>query len=186
MPETILDEVPGSTTPAAKAAKTDANSAPGESRDAAIPLDFSSDEDTKSTHSSQVQLTKGMAQLRSFKHTVNGGDSRELHGKIQSLLKLIEPVSPVNKEFKNLFINAVSRWSSSSRRDDAAQILCEALCSWMKKNTFLLEREVLLTLEKHPRAHEKFAPVKPMLFTAASGWAVEEFNFNLDGADPLA
>ena len=76
--------------------------------------------------------------------------------------------------------------SISSRRDDAAQILCEALCSWMKKNTFLLEREVLLTLEKHPRAHEKFAPVKPMLFTAASGWAVEEFNFNLDGADPLA
>ena len=56
----------------------------------------------------------------------------------------------------------------------------------MKKNTFLLEREVLLTLEKHLRAYEKYAPVKPMLFTAASGWAVQEFNFNLDGADPLA
>ena len=158
----------------------------GASGDTAIPLDFSSEEDTKSTHSLQVQLAKGMAQLRSFEHTVNGGNSRELHGKIQSLLKLIEPVSPVNKEFKNLFINAVSRWSSSSRRDDAAQILCEALHLWMKKNTFLLERKVLLTLEKHLRAYEKFAPVKPMLFTAASGWVVEEFNFNLDGADPLA
>ena len=39
------------------------NSAPGKSRDAAIPLDFSSDEDTKSTHSLQAQLAKGMAQL---------------------------------------------------------------------------------------------------------------------------
>ena len=134
----------------------------------------------------QAQLTKGMAQLRSFKFAVNGGDSRELHAHIQGLLKLIDPASPISKEFKNVFINAIDKWGSNSRRDDAVSILYEGLYSWMKKNVFLLERKVLLKIEKHLCAYKKFAAAQPMLFTAASGWVIEECNFNLNGADPLA
>ena len=36
------------------------------------------------------------------------------------------------------------------------------------------------------RAHKKFAAAQPMSFTTASGWVIEECNFNLNGADPLA
>ena len=55
----------------------------------------------------------------------------------------------------------------------------------MRKTVFILERKFLLQIEKHLRAYEKFAAVAPMLFTADSGWVVKEFNFTLDGADPL-
>ena len=42
MPETIPDGAPAAATPAAKSAKTDANSAPGGSKEAPIQLDSSS------------------------------------------------------------------------------------------------------------------------------------------------
>ena len=171
--------------PAAKSAKTDAKAAPGGSREAPIHLDFSSDEEGKSTHALQAQMTKGMAKVRAFNHTVNVGESRELCGKIQTLLKLIHPVSPVEANFKEVFLNTVTGWGSSSRRDDSVRVLCEGLCLWMKKTAFPLERKFLLQIEKHSCAHKKFAAVKPMLFTTASGWVVEECNFTLDGADPL-
>ena len=55
----------------------------------------------------------------------------------------------------------------------------------MKLTTFIPERKLLLKIEKHLRGYEKFSGMGAMLFTAASGWILEEVNFALDGDDPL-
>ena len=55
----------------------------------------------------------------------------------------------------------------------------------MKRTTFVPDCKLLLKIEKRLHGYEKFSGMDAMLFTAASGWIWEEFNFTLDGADPL-
>ena len=64
-------------------------------------------------------------------------------------------------------------------------VLYEALCKWMKKNTFILGRKCLLKIEKLLRQCEKLNAMSDMLFTTASGWILQEVSFTLDGADAL-
>ena len=53
----------------------------------------------------------------------------------------------------------------------------------MKEHLFVLERKVLLKLEKDLRKTKKFKNNGQTLFTTKSGWALKEVHFNLDGAD---
>ena len=69
--------------------------------------------------------------------------------------------------------------------DQSKLIMCEGLCRWMKEHLFVLERKVLLKLEKDLRQTKKFKDNGQTLFTAKSGWALKEVHFNLDGADLL-
>ena len=64
-------------------------------------------------------------------------------------------------------------------------IMCEGLHRWMKEYLFVLERKVLLKLEKDLRETKKFKDNGQTLFTTKSGWALKEVHFNLDGADLL-
>ena len=185
MPEVLEDDANEPATPAAKTAKTDKNTMPGSSEHVPITLDASSDEECKSAHAFQQQTSRGMSRIKGFNHTINSGATRDLCGKIHALFQLIEPVAPDHPKFNDKFVNVIDKWGSGSCYDQSARVLCEGLHRWMKLTTFIPDRKLLLKIEKRSHGCEKFSGMDAMLFTAASGWILKEFNFILDGADPL-
>ena len=122
-------------------------------------------------------------QLKQCNHTRNSGDSKDLFGKIESFFGLIKNHSPIDKKFNDNFLKIIATWGNSSRHDQSKLIMYEGLYRWMKEHLFVLERKVLLKLEKDLRKTKKFKDNGQTLFTTKSGWALKEVHFNLDGAD---
>ena len=91
----------------------------------------------------------------------------------------------MDKKFNDNFLKIIVTWGNSSRHDQSKLIMHEGLCRWMKEYLFVLERKVLLKLEKDLRETKKFKDNGQTLFTTKSGWALKEIHFNLDGADLL-
>ena len=94
--------------------------------------------------------------------------------------------SPQLSHWKNpwLFVQ-MSLCVVRQRFHHVIEIMYEGLYMWMKKYSFVLERKVLLKLEKDLRKTKKFKGNGQTLFTTKSGWALKEIHFNLDGADLL-
>ena len=183
VPESIVEEIPDPLASPSKTPKVEKNSTPGSTRNDPVLLYSPSDEEGKATYTFQQQISRSLASLKQCKHTRNSGDTKDLFGKIESFFGMIKNHSPVDKKFNENFLNIIVSWGNSSRHDQSKLIMCEGLYRWMKEHLFVLERKVLLKLEKDLRKTKKFKDNGQTLFTTKSGWALKEVHFNLDGAD---